>query len=82
MENNKSKKIAGAVFSSAFIGTFFLAMIVSITMFQFTSDEVLPWGPYIFTMCVFGIPLLGIIINLVYRISEILGGEEDDASKY
>lgn len=81
-KTNKSAKIVGAVLSSALIGLFFLVMVGSITYFQFTEDEVLPFGTYIFTMCIFGVPLLCIIITLIARVREVLGGEEDEASKY
>lgn len=81
-EIKKSQKILGAIFSSMVIGVFFLAMTFTITFFQFTEEETLPMGIYIFLMCLFGLPLLGIIINLVFRIREVLGGEEDEASKY
>ena len=72
----------GAVTASFLFGAFFIIMIGMLTYFQFTEEEVLPIGPYIFLMCVFGVPLLGVIINLVNRIREVLGGEEDEASKY
>lgn len=82
MEMSKSKKIFGAVFSSALVGLFFIFMVGILTYFQFTEEEVLPMGPYIFLMCLFGIPLLAVIVNLISRIREVLGGEEDEASKY
>lgn len=78
----RSKKIIGAVLSSLAMSLFFIFMLGSITYFQCTEEVMLPWGPYVFVLCVFGVPLLGIIINLVVRIREILGGEEDEASKY
>ena len=81
-EMKKSKKILGAIFSSLVFGVFFLAMTFSITFFQFTEEEALPMGAYVFLMIIFGLPLLGIIINLILRIKEVLGGEEDEASKY
>lgn len=81
-KTNKSAKIVGAVLSSVLIGLFFLVMVGSITYFQFTEDEVLPTGTYIFTMCIFGVPLLCIVVTLIARIREVLGGEEDEASKY
>lgn len=78
----KTKKLLGAIVASVFIGSFLLVMIGMISFFQFTEEVIAPWGWYIFLMCLFGIPLLCIIINLVNRIREILGGEEDEASKY
>ncbi len=81
-KKSKASKIVGAIFSSAVIGLFFLIMVASITFFQFTEEEVAPWGWYIFLMCLFGLPLVGIIFNLISRIREVLGGEEDEASKY
>ncbi len=82
MEMSKSKKIFGAIFSSALVGLFFVFMVGILTYFQFTEEEVLPTGPYVFLMCLFGIPLLAVIVNLISRIREVLGGEEDEASKY
>ena len=81
-QQSKLKKILGATFSSLIFGAFFIIMVVSFTFFQFTEEEILPWGAYAFVMVIFGLPLLGIIVNLVGRIMEVLGGEEDEASKY
>lgn len=79
---NKMHKILGATLSSLAVAIFFIYMLGSITYFQCTEEVVMPWSAYAFTLCIFGIPLLVIIINLIVRIREILGGEEDEASKY
>ena len=42
----------------------------------------MPWMLYWFMVLLFGVPIIGIIYNLVGRIKEINGGEEDEASKY
>lgn len=78
---NKSKQIFGAVAASTIFGIFLVSMLVPLMIVQFT-EEALPISVYIFLLCIFGIPLLAIIITLISRIKEILGGEEDEASKY
>lgn len=82
MKDTKIKKMLGAIFASVFIGLVFLAIMGMISYYQFTEDIIAPWGWYIFLMCLFGIPVFAIIVNLICRIREILGGEEDEASKY
>ena len=42
----------------------------------------MPWILYIFIMVIFIFPIVGIVYNLIVRIKEINGGEEDEASKY
>ena len=42
----------------------------------------MPWIVYIVLMVILCFPLVGMIVNLVSRIKEINGGEEDEASKY
>ena len=58
----------------------FLAGII--TYFQVTEAEKMPMALYVFVMGVFIVPMVSVIINLVTRIKEIKGGEEDEASKY
>ncbi len=81
-KTKKSKKIIGACLSSFIFGTIFIFLIAIISYFQFSEEHNIPWLVYWFIMLILGIPLLGIIYNLVARIKEILGGEEDEASKY
>lgn len=82
VHNSKAKKVRGAVFSSFVFSAFFLFLIGIISWFQFTNVDKIPWLVYVFLMILFGFPLVGIGYNLVKRIEEIQGGEEDEASKY
>lgn len=77
-----SKKIIGATLSSTIFITFFAFLISMITYFQLTESDKMPIIIYIFFIGVLIIPMISIIINLIARIKEIKGGEEDEASKY
>ncbi len=80
--SNRAQKIRGAVISSIVFGSFFVFLIGIMTYFQITETENMPWIVYGFLMIILGLPLLGIVLNLISRIKEINGGEEDEASKY
>ena len=82
VRTSKRKKITGAVLSSLIFGSFFIFLVSIITYFQVTEADKIPWLVYAFLMFLFGFPIVGIIVNLVNRIKEINGGEEDEASKY
>lgn len=82
IKTNKSKKIKGAIISSLIFSLFFIFIAVIITYFQFTELDKMPWILYIFIMVIFIFPIVGIVYNLIIRIKEINGGEEDEASKY
>lgn len=82
IETKKRKKILGAIFSSFLFGFFFLFLVGIMSYFQFTEEEALPWALYILFAFFLLIPVFGIVWNLIARIKEILGGEEDEASKY
>lgn len=82
IKTNKSKKIKGAIISSLIFSLFFIFIAVIITYFQFTELDKMPWILYIFIMVIFIFPIVGIVYNLIVRIKEINGGEEDEASKY
>ena len=82
IKTNKSKKIKGAIISSLIFSLFFIFIAVIITYFQFTELDKMPWILYIFIMIIFIFPIVGIVYNLIIRIKEINGGEEDEASKY
>lgn len=82
IKTSKTKKIVGAIISSFLFGSFFLFLIGIITYFQCTEPKNMPWFIYAFMIFILVIPLLGIIVNLIHRIKEINGGEEDEASKY
>lgn len=75
-------KIMGAILSSVSFSAIFLFLISIISYFYFAENDALPFAVYLFVMAILGFPVLGIIVNLVKRIKEIIGGEEDEASKY
>ena len=77
-----TKKIQGAVISSVVFILLFMFFIGLITYFQITEVEKMPIILYIFVIGMFVVPIIGIVINLISRIKEIKGGEEDEASKY
>lgn len=81
-KTSKMKKIVGAVISSLLFGSIFLFVIGIITYFQCTESKNIPWLIYIFIMIILCVPLFGMVVNLISRIKEINGGEEDEASKY
>lgn len=80
-KKSDSKKIIGACLSSFIFGMFFIFLIILFTYLKI-KEKAMPFLLYIFLIIVFGFPLLGIIINLIKRIKEIKGGEENEASKY
>lgn len=82
VKTNKGKKIVGAIISSSFFVLFFGGLIAMISYFNFTESDAMPLPIYIIFMSIFGLPLISIVYNLVLRIKEIIGGEEDEASKY
>lgn len=79
---NKKKKIMGSILSSLTFSLLFLFLTGIITYFQLTEKEKMPWILYVFFMLILLFPLVGIFYNLIVRIKEINGGEEDEASKY
>lgn len=82
VKTNKSKKIIGAITSSIIFSAFFIAIVCMMSYFQFTEEDKMPWIVYGILAFLFSFPVIGIVYNLVVRIKEILGGEEDEASKY
>jgi len=82
VKTNKRKKIVGAIFSSVLFGSFFVFLLVLISYFQITEDSPIPLAIFLFLFFLLLLPVFGIGWNLVSRIREILGGEEDEASKY
>ncbi len=79
---NNRRKIFGACLSSLISSLFFLAFVILFTIIKFSKPGEFPWTIYLILMLIFTMPLLGIVINLIKRIKEIRGGEEDEASKY
>jgi len=82
LSTNKRKKIMECIISSVVFSLFFVFFIWLFTYLQMTEEEQMPWALYWFMVVMFGFPIIGIIYNLVLRIKEINGGEEDEASKY
>jgi len=83
-KKNKShkEKIMGAVISSLLFSAIFIFLIGLISYFEFSGDDRIPWLIYIVLMLILLMPILGMIVNLIKRIKEIRGGEEDEALKY
>lgn len=82
IKTKKKHKVLGAILSSVFFSLFFIGFLLLFSYIQFTEAEKIPWIIYFFLIGIFGIPVICIIINLVSRLKEINGGEEDEASKY
>lgn len=82
VSTNKFKKIKGAILSSFVFCLFFIFIMSIITYFQITETDKMPWILYWFILFLLIGPVIGIIYNLIIRIKEINGGEEDEASKY
>lgn len=83
LNTNHNKKILGACLSSFIFSLMFIFLAFIITYFEFINPEdAMPILIYIFFMIILLVPIIGIIINLIRRIKEIKGGEEDEASKY
>ena len=79
---SKGKRIGGAVLSSLIFSGIFIFFLGIICYFQITEVEKCPWPLFWFLMLILGLPVGAVLINLIKRIKEILGGEEDEASKY
>lgn len=82
VKTNKCKKIIGAIISSIVFLMFFGSLIGVISYFQFTESDAIPLPIYLFLIMLLGIPFISMLYNLLIRIKEIIGGEEDEASKY
>ena len=83
LNTNHNKKILEACLSSFIFSLMFIFLAFIITYFEFINPEdAMPILIYIFFMIILLVPIIGIIINLIRRIKEIKGGEEDEASKY
>ncbi len=79
---SKGKRIGGAILSSLIFSAIFIFLIGLIVYFQITEVEKCPWLLFIFLLIILALPVLAVMYNLILRIKEILGGEEDEASKY
>ncbi len=82
INSSKRKKIIGAVVSSIVFSIWFIFLGLVILIFQVKEADKIPWIIFAFIEFIFLIPITGIFYNLVTRIKEINGGEEDEASKY
>jgi len=82
LKTSKTKKIIGACLSSFIFSIIFIIIIFAISYFQFTDSDKIPWLIYIILMLILALPVISIVYNLILRIKEINGGEEDEASKY
>lgn len=78
----KNNKKVGAIVSSIIFCLMFLFLGCMILYFQLTDEETIPWILFVILEFILFIPIIGIIYNLIVRIKEINGGEEDEASKY
>ena len=81
-KDEKSKKIFGALLSGITFSLIFITFIVLISYFQFTGKDNIPWIIYLVIILFLLTPVISIGFNIVERIKEIKGGEEDEASKY
>lgn len=81
-EKSHRKKIMGAIVSSLVFSLLFIFLICLISYFQFTQEDKLPWVIFMVLIVLFSFPILSVFVNLIRRIKEIRGGEEDEASKY
>ena len=82
IKTNNQKKIIGAIISSSIFNLFFIFIIITITYFQLTESQKMPWFLFWFVIFILILPIISIIYNLIIRIKEINEGEEDEASKY
>lgn len=80
-KKKNQRKILGACLSSLAFSAFFIMFIIFFTILLFVEED-FPIMIYIILVMIFGFPVLGIVVNLIKRIKEIKGGEENEASKY
>lgn len=79
--DKKKRKIESIVSSLIFIGIFgFFIWLIS--YLQMIEEEKMPVLLYIFFIVLLVVQIIGIVYNLIIRMKEINGGEEDEASKY
>lgn len=81
-KKDKQKKIGGAILSSLSFSAIFIFLIGLISYFQFKEAGKMPWIVYSLLMMILGLLVFSVGVNLLARIREIKGGEEDEASKY
>ena len=79
MDIHKKKQL-GAVFGAVVMSILMLALI-GLMVWANTQEQV----PVLILVVYIGVPvlvILGVVAALVFRLKEIKGGEEDEASKY
>lgn len=81
-KDEKSKRILGALISGITFSLMFIIFLILITYFQFTESEKIPWILYLIIVLILLVPIISVLFNVIERIKEIKGGEEDEASKY
>ena len=75
------KKLLGAILSAfVFIALFVYFIYIFYQGSVVTGD--VPMFMFLFILIFFVIPLVGVVVALIYRIQEILEGEEEEAKKY
>ncbi len=74
------KKTLGAV-GAAVVMIIFFGLMIGLVMWANTVDPA-PAGIIWFTVGIFDIIIIGIVVAVIGRMKEIKGGEEDEASKY
>lgn len=74
------KKTLGAV-GAAVAMIIFFGLMIGLVMWANTVDPA-PAGIIWFTVGIFSIIIIGIVVAVIGRMKEIKGGEEDEASKY
>ncbi len=77
---SKSKKIIGAVIASLVFSSMFIFLLWLLISMQMKAG--LPFALFAFILIILLLPIISICYNLVLRIKEIVGGEEDEACKY
>ena len=75
------KKLLGAILSALVFIAIFIYFIYIFYQGSVATGEV-PMFMFLFILIFFVVPLVGVVIALIYRIQEILEGEEEEAKKY
>lgn len=82
VKSKKWTKVLGAVISSLIFVLLFLIIPVMCTISMLLADMAVATIIAIIVGVIFFILISCIVVNLIERIKEIYGGEEDEASKY
>lgn len=79
-KKNRQKKRFGSLVSAVIVIAFMAAWMALLIWIKI--QDAMPNVIFYITISVYILAIIGIIIALVQRLSEINGGEEDEASKY